>query len=283
MKKSIIKAISIHLALGILGVVVIGLFMYFISLDLRWSMVVGVVVFFSLGWLTTRNHLNPYLKLLVSSIPPAIFYYLILAELPNLYFIIPLIVLCTLVGYWVSMKGVSFNVKLSSAISILLILIAGYNFIPLLVQQHLAEVVNEPSPDFHFMNLEGEEVTKSDLNGKIVILDFFGTWCKPCIAELKELAPIISQYNEVAFYVVNSGQGGDTVEKTKVFAEKRGYDFAYGFDHEGQVHKAFGFTGVPALVILDQSGNVRLKNEGYNSSEDIHQIISRTLDQLLKE
>jgi peroxiredoxin len=269
--------------LGISGVLAIAGFMYFISLDLRWVMVIGTIYFSGLGFFTNSEVLNPYVKLTLSLLPPTVFHYLILTEIPDLYFIIPLIIIASLIGYWVRGKNHSLLVKLSAAAAIVLMVVIGYNSIPHLVQQQLVKIVNEPSPDFQFINTDGELISKEDLTGQVVVLDFFGTWCKPCIQELNEIAPLKTQYNEVSFFVISSAQGGDTIEKVAAFAKKRGHGFPFGFDTGGKMHESFGFTGVPALVILDRNGNIRMMHEGYNASEEISQIISEILGQLTKE
>ena len=67
--------------------------------------------------------------------------------------------------------------------------------------------------------------------------------------------------------MVASDAGGDTPERFKSFVGRRHITLPLAYDLGGKAHAAFGFTGVPALVVLDRTGRVRLTHEGYNASE----------------
>ena len=67
--------------------------------------------------------------------------------------------------------------------------------------------------------------------------------------------------------VVASDVGGDTPERFKSFVERRHVKLPLAYDAGGKAHAAFGFSGVPALAVLDRSGRVRLTHQGYNASE----------------
>ncbi len=76
----------------------------------------------------------------------------------------------------------------------------------------------------------------------------------------------MSGRDDVAFYLVVSDVGGDTLESTRAFLDQRGSHLPIAFDGGGKAHDAFGFQGVPAMVwFLDKSGNIRLSRQGYNS------------------
>jgi peroxiredoxin len=122
-------------------------------------------------------------------------------------------------------------------------------------------------------------------SGKIVVIDFFSTTCVPCIAELPELMAArseLSHRSDIQFVLVASDRGDDTPEKFRAFAQRRHVTVPLAFDPEGKAHDSFGLTGVPALVIVDRTGQVRFTHEGYNPAEanfrrDLVQFI-QTLD-----
>ena len=114
------------------------------------------------------------------------------------------------------------------------------------------------------------------------MIDFFSTTCVPCIAELPELSAVraeLSQNRDIEFVLVASDRGNDTPERFRSFAQKRHITIPLAFDPEGKVHASFGFTGIPALVVLDRNGKVRLTRTGYNAAET---TFRRDLVQFLK-
>ena len=126
-------------------------------------------------------------------------------------------------------------------------------------------------PEFTIHKVNGEKIQSKSLKGKIVVLDFFGTWCKPCILELKELEKIKATFNEedVEFIIMNADQGGDTPEKFKAFINKSNYTFEYAYDHDSKIFKQLKLAhlGLPTLLIIDKNQNIRLQHVGYNTAE----------------
>ena len=72
---------------------------------------------------------------------------------------------------------------------------------------------------------------------------------------------------DIEFVIAASELGNDTPERFRTFIERRHINIPLAFDHDGKVHDRFGLHGVPALVVLDRGGRVRLTRAGYNSAE----------------
>jgi thiol-disulfide isomerase/thioredoxin len=126
------------------------------------------------------------------------------------------------------------------------------------------------APAFTLQPISDRSVPVAPKPGKILVIDFFSTSCVPCIAELPELtaarADLINDV-DVEFVLVASDRGNDTPERFRSFAQRRHVTLPLAFDPGGKAHDEFGLSGVPALVVLDRTGRVRLTREGYNAAE----------------
>lgn len=107
------------------------------------------------------------------------------------------------------------------------------------------------------LQAEGEEaVLLSSLKGKVVVLDFWATWCQPCVIELPLVAKVTAERGDrsVAFFAVNTGEAEQAV---KAFLDKKSLDIPLVLDDDGAIGSAFGVSALPHLVIIDAEGTVR--------------------------
>jgi thiol-disulfide isomerase/thioredoxin len=143
-------------------------------------------------------------------------------------------------------------------------------YIPSRMQRAMSHVGNDPAPAFQFDSVSEGDVPRTASPGKILVVDFFATWCRPCIEELPELKEVRKELHDrpdIEFVVVATNAGDDTPERLREFAKRRPMGLPLAFDPAGKAHAAFGFSGFPSLIVIDRAGQMRLKHEGYNSSE----------------
>ena len=142
-------------------------------------------------------------------------------------------------------------------------------YIPLEMQRALTRVSNGAAPPFTLQPISQGSVPTSATSGKILVLDFFATWCSPCIAELPELERIHAdlQNRDIEFVLVGTNKGGDTPERVRTFVQRRHVTLPVAFDPEQRTMRAFGLSGFPSLVVIDRAGRVRVTHIGYNTSE----------------
>jgi peroxiredoxin len=164
--------------------------------------------------------------------------------------------------------------------AVTLALIAG---VPALMASWNSDHVNRPAPSFSFGTPGGKTVTVTDLRGLVVVLAFWATWCGPTQREFPDLQKTYEQYKgnpNVTFYAVGGPWGGDTIEKEAAFASRMRLNFPLVFDSDVP-RQAFGVRVLPALIILDGAGHIRLIHNDYDGSEHLARHISSEIEALL--
>jgi peroxiredoxin len=134
------------------------------------------------------------------------------------------------------------------------------------------------APDFSFPTVEGATVSNATLRGKVVLLDFWATWCQACRESVPTLRDIRKKYANREFELV--GISADNDESTcKSFADKNRMDWKEHADLSGQVREAFEIEALPTYVVLDKDGVVRLRRVGFGSSigSEIEEAVGKAL------
>ena len=133
-------------------------------------------------------------------------------------------------------------------------------------------MIEKNAPTFALTNLEGETVSLESLKGKVVIVDFWATWCGPCVASFPGMQKAVNKFaddDEVAFVFVDTWEGGkDKEKKVKDFLDSKGYVFNVLMDNENSMVADYEVDGIPAKFILDQNGKIRFSSKGFGGNDD---------------
>jgi len=117
-------------------------------------------------------------------------------------------------------------------------------------------LVGGPAPEITLKDLQGQEVRLSDLRGKIVLLNFWATWCKPCKEEMPAMQASYDRLRDQGFVVLAVNELEDT-EKVIEHVRKHGHTFPVVMDHDNVVANRYGVVGLPASFLVDRQGVVR--------------------------
>lgn len=119
-----------------------------------------------------------------------------------------------------------------------------------------------------FTSLEGDTVSVADFKGKVVMIDLWETWCKPCLASFPTLQKLQEEYTDDFVVLAVTPGFTDTKKDARTFAEEHDYDFTYLMDSNG-LHKKVGVQGIPFKLYVDAEGNFIKKSMGsYGPKQD---------------
>lgn len=130
--------------------------------------------------------------------------------------------------------------------------------------------INEFAPDFKVELTNGESIKLSDLRGKVVMLNFWATWCVPCLKEFYELPePIFKKFinKEFIFLPISKGESKEKVVNKLKTLKERGVSLNSGIDENEAISKLYGESMIPKNIIIDKDGYVRQIAIGYNQEK----------------
>lgn len=135
-----------------------------------------------------------------------------------------------------------------------------------------AEMLNEVAPDFALKDFDGKEVSLESLKGKTIVIDFWATWCGPCIASMPAMNKVLTKYNsneEVKFLFVDTYERSENKRQNAIdFMVKNKYPFRVLLDHENKMVADFKVSGIPTKFVIDKNGKIRFKAIGVEGEDD---------------
>lgn len=138
-------------------------------------------------------------------------------------------------------------------------------------------ISNVDAPNFNLLDLNGKSVSLIDFRGKIVVLDFWATWCTPCIASMPAMKQISTKHPEVVFLFIATQEpinGATERVKTYVSSNKFPTNVVLDKAHNNNpkvfpIANAYKISSIPAKIVIDKTGKLRFSTYGYRSDSEL--------------
>ncbi len=133
--------------------------------------------------------------------------------------------------------------------------------------------VGEQAYNFELENLDGKMTKLSDYKGQVVILNYFATWCIPCVDEAPELEAFEKEYGET--YKLLIIDRGETKDRVKKFIDKHKTTSTYIFDYNNKVSKKYNVVAQPETFVIDKEGIIREHYIGPITKKQLYDLAAK--------
>jgi len=123
------------------------------------------------------------------------------------------------------------------------------------------------APEFSLPERAGKVIALKDLKGKVVMINFWASWCGPCRQEMPLLEQMYKRYNALGFTLLGVNVESDTKDAEK-WLKDMPVSFPVLFDKENKVSKLYSVEAMPSTVFIDRQGNVRYLHKGYKPGDE---------------
>jgi thiol-disulfide isomerase/thioredoxin len=127
---------------------------------------------------------------------------------------------------------------------------------------------------FRMPGLDGRQSGPADFKGKVVVVDFWATWCGPCRVQAKILEPLAQEMKaqDVQFLAVSLGESKDTVAK---YIEQHPYGYPVLYDSEDRIATEAEIYALPTVMVIGKSGEIAYLQQGLSDSPTIREAVER--------
>jgi cytochrome c biogenesis protein CcmG/thiol:disulfide interchange protein DsbE len=128
--------------------------------------------------------------------------------------------------------------------------------------------IGEKAPAWSLPGLDGKTVNLSDFKGKVVILDFWATWCPPCREEIPSFIQIQKEFADKGVVVVGVALDEEGAKVVKPFAKKKGINYPLVIGKTSTTEDYGGIEGIPTTFIINAEGKIVAKHVGLTTKEE---------------
>lgn len=148
-------------------------------------------------------------------------------------------------------------------------------------QKFNESIVGKDAPEFEFETINGEKMKLSGFKGKFVLLDFWGTWCGPCVGEIPNLVKAYKQFKEKGFEIISISSDYINGKKDKDYLKKFTGEKEMTWNHvldEGKIHQSYRINHWPTLYLLDKEGKI-IRTENVLRGQSLETTLKEVLEE----
>lgn len=138
--------------------------------------------------------------------------------------------------------------------------------------------VDNRAPNFDAVTIDDEETSLEALRGQIVLVNFWGTWCGPCIREMPDLQEVYEQYSDDGFTILALATRGDTREDVIEFREEHELTFPLVVDEGDVINDQYGIINRPSTFIIDQNGVIVFRHFGPVVESQLMEVLEELME-----
>lgn len=137
-----------------------------------------------------------------------------------------------------------------------------------------------PAPDFAATDLDGRPVRLRDLRGNVVVLDFWATWCGPCVAMIPEERDLVDRFQDRPFKFIGVS-ADDSPDVVRPFVKRQRMEWTHVFDGpNGPIGQLYDVNAYPTLYVIDAAGMIRFQAVGGHEARRVEGVVAQLLDEL---
>lgn len=142
--------------------------------------------------------------------------------------------------------------------------------------------IGSPAPEFEIQDINGKTYTLSAYKGKVVLLEFFATWCEPCRSAVPDLDRLYDRFKsrDFVFLAVAVDEGSDITEVLRKFGREKKIHYPLAPDMK-KISDLYNVNGIPSSFIIDKEGSISFYHVGF--TPDTYEILVKEIEGLLEK
>jgi thiol-disulfide isomerase/thioredoxin len=148
---------------------------------------------------------------------------------------------------------------------------------PLARSEETPATLNQPEPVWKLTDLNGHAVGSTELKGKVVVLDFWATWCVPCIGEIPGYIELQKKYGPQGLVIVGVSVDQKKPEYVKKFVETKKMNYTVAMADNTIVDAFGGFESIPTTFLINREGRIVNRKVGAMPADEYEKLVVQTL------
>jgi peroxiredoxin len=136
----------------------------------------------------------------------------------------------------------------------------------------------EAAPAWKLKDLDGHEVSSEQFKGKVVVVDFWATWCGPCVSEIPGYVALQKKYGAAGLVIVGVSLDRKGPAQVKKFVQENGMNYTIVMGDDNAVEAFGGFDAIPTTFLINRSGRIVNKKTGAMPHEEYEKLVKQALN-----